>query len=310
MKKIVCIALLSFSCMSFAEEGEADAVVTEDSPAEEGMTIAESDKSFISDGSRVFVAREGISLIPPEGWEVKTDAPGLTALFQMPKKAGERLPRTIQIHSFAEPMYIDELSADEFSKKLEEKFSSSNSAITDYRLRSHIPVELDSGNKAWLFYFGFSLNGVDLMHAHLLASSANKHYVVTYTDIGENFVSESDGTDYLGIAWSTMTSLELPSIGPSRLGYTKYVSIGFALLAMIGLVYAIVRRKSAGKVYNEYADGKITTSFGTTISETRLEGSDDEVEVIVHTEMGDDDQAESDGLNFEDGEDSVTSRIS
>lgn len=274
---------------------------------EQGMTILEDNKIMVSDGSRIYIQKEELSIVPPEGWEVRSTVSGVTALFQMPEQKDDKIPRTIQIQAFSDSKYIDAVTAEEFAVELEEKFSESSTSINDYRLRSHIPINLENGDQAWLFYFGFSINGVELIHAHLLASSADRHYVLTYTDVAENFVRETAENDYLDIAWTSMTSLELPSKAPQRLGIARYMGFAFGVAAFLGLVFAFWRKKKAGKVYTQYAEGKIPTGFGSTMHETHLKDDEmEDVEVILHSEYDGDEHNHDDDLNFDDSEANIS----
>jgi hypothetical protein len=149
------------------------------------------------------------------------------------------------------------------------------------------------------------MNGVEVMQAHLLASSATRHYVITYTDVAENFVKETADEDYLGIAWSAMTSLQLPTKAPARLGLARIIGVALGFLAFFGIAFAFIRRKKAGKVYTQYADGKIPTGFGSTLYETHLKDDElEDVEVIVHTEYGEDSDDNQD-LHFDESGDSI-----
>lgn len=260
---------------------------------EEEAIVVIGDKVFVSDGSPISIPSEELTIRPPQDWEVVSGFPGVTILFRMPKEEKERVQRSIQLYSFSGSKYIDEITAEEFALELEEKFAESNTSIKDYKIRSHIPVALENGNDAWLFYYGFSINDVDLMHAHLLASSADRHYVLTYTDLQENFVKETTSKDFLGVAWASMTSLSLPNPGPQRLGPYKLLSFLFAALALIALCFVFLKRKKASQTYSDYAQGKIPTGQATAIDEKKLtEDELDDVEVTVHTEVPDEDEQE------------------
>ena len=256
-------------------------------------TVVIGDKKFISDGSAISIPRENLNVVPPEGWEVVSGFPGTTVVFRAPKMKSERVQRIIQLFSFADSQYVDEIAANEMAMELEEKFSKANNSISGYSLRSQTPVTLNDGNRGWLFYFGFVINDVEMMHAHLLTSSQNRHYVMTYTDVAENFEKETSSKDHLGIAWASMTSLALESHAPKRMGMYKIIGIALGVLSIVLLILIILRNRKAGQVYDDYARGKFPTGFGSDGGEMNTRDDDHtDVDVTIHTEVPDDEEQE------------------
>ena len=97
------------------------------------------------DGKRVSVRDGDFSMQPPPGWEVYVNLPGLSLLMQVPHKAGERYQRTIQVASFSDSRYIDEVTAKEYEKVIVRKFSVASTSIEDYRIRNHMTIEMADG---------------------------------------------------------------------------------------------------------------------------------------------------------------------
>jgi len=65
------------------------------------------------------------------------------------------------------------------------------------------------------------------------------------------------------------------------------------VLALIGLSLMFLRNKRAGKVYDDYARGKIPTGYGSKIEEANLREDDlSNVQVTIHTEIPDEDEQE------------------
>lgn len=210
---------------------------------------------FIADGSRVTVRDGDFSLKPPKGWEVFTKLDSLTLLMQIPKQQGMRYQRTIQVASFSEPRFIDEMTAKEYEAVIVQKFSAVSSAIEDYRVRNHMNIDLVDGRSALLFYTEFKLEGVDLMQAHILVSSAERHYLMTYTDIAEHFEGD-EANQFLTEAWESMTSVELSTDTPRR--FETFAAMGVALIALVlagGGVIAFRAWKS-GRNYRMYSEGR------------------------------------------------------
>lgn len=211
--------------------------------------------SFISDGQRISVKEGGLSIKPPLGWEVFSKLDSLTLLMQVPHQPGMRYQRTIQVASFSEPRFIDEMTAKEYEKIIVEKFSSVSSAIEAYRIRNHMTVDLADGRTALLFYTEFKLEGVDLMQAHILVSSATRHYLMTFTDIAEHFESDA-ASQFLAEAWDSLISTELPTPTPQRFQAFAAAGVGVVALAVLGFLLVAFRAWRSGRNYHMYADGR------------------------------------------------------
>jgi hypothetical protein len=207
------------------------------------------------DGTRVVVKEGDFSLVPPKGWEVFTRLDNLTLLMQVPKQPGLKYQRTIQVASFSEPCFIDELTAKEYENVIVQKFSSISSAIEDYRIRNHMTVDMADGRSALLFYTEFKLEGVNLMQAHILVSSATRHYLMTFTDVAEHFESD-DANQFLAEAWDAMISVQLATRTPQRFQTFVAVGVGVLVLAVLALVVIGVRSWRSGRSYRQYADGR------------------------------------------------------
>jgi hypothetical protein len=82
------------------------------------------------------------------------------------------------------------------------------------------------------------------MQLHLLTSSRDRHYLVTYTDVPAHFEG-AEAEVFLKEAWSTLSSLEVGSAPPMR--YETLFVVGAAVLACFAAFFSwrYWRRKNA-----------------------------------------------------------------
>ena len=222
----------------------------------------------IGTGERVVVRDGDFSMIPPNGWEVYEHLNDLTLLMQMPHQSGLKYQRTIQVASFARPRYIDETTAKEYEEVITRKFSATSAAVDGYRIRNHMVIDMADGRQGLLFYSDFSLDSVALMQAHILVSSADRHYLMTFTDVAEHFESDA-AKQFLTEAWDAMISVQLGAPTPGRFSMITYgaVAAGAALAVIFVLVW--IRRRRAAHQYSNFAeeegDGTVNTSLPATL---------------------------------------------
>ena len=222
----------------------------------------------IGTGERVVVRDGDFSMIPPNGWEVYEHLNDLTLLMQMPHQSGVKYQRTIQVASFARPRYIDETTAKEYEEVITRKFSATSAAVDGYRIRNHMVIDMADGRQGLLFYSDFSLDSVALMQAHILVSSADRHYLMTFTDVAEHFESDA-AKQFLTEAWDAMISVQLGAPTPGRFSMITYgaVAAGAALAVIFVLVW--IRRRRAAHQYSNFAeeegDGTVNTSLPATL---------------------------------------------
>ena len=215
----------------------------------------------ISDGSSISVPQKGFAVEAPAGWRVHRNFPGTTLLLESPRNAKGKYQRTIQVMAFNGPQFIDDLTRDQFGQKIVQKFSKASNSVRDYSIRNSMLTQLQDGRDAILFYTEFELNEHDMMQAHILASSEELHYLLTFTDVIETFESEGE-SDKLTEAWNSLTSLTISGETPSRSGIP---TTGVALLVMIASMLVILwlwRRLGTSRTIsdhriNEPGDGVI-----------------------------------------------------
>lgn len=230
------LGLLLLSASLFAQS-EVEGLSEQQS---EEQSEEQVDQPFISQGGVIEV--DDFSIAAPQGWEVIQGYPGLSLLMQIPRPENQ-YQRTIQVMKFHEPVVIDETTAAEYEETIKAQFS--KLMLDDnaqYQITQRKIFKLADGSDAILYYSSFKLEEKDMMHAHILASSANEHYLITYTDLAEHFVGEQT-EQYLNVAWTSMTSLKLPSSPPSRYGVLIQLTLILSLVTLLLVSWSKMRKK-------------------------------------------------------------------
>ena len=100
-------------------------------------------------------------------------------------------------------------------------------------------INLKSHKNAILYYTSFSMNDTDLMQAHILTSGEKFHYLVSYTDVKDNF--EDPSRQYhLDIAWTAATSLVLNSSAPIRFRYDYLLWLVLTIFIIFCVIKVVV----------------------------------------------------------------------
>jgi hypothetical protein len=197
-------------------------------------------KTRFADGSRVEVSERGFSLIPPVGWEVTTGGRGSSLLMQDRVRRDTKYQRTLQIFTFSGGLDVSVGAAQEVQSNKIEPFGTIAGNINNFRIRNYLPVSLKDGNEGLLFYSEFSLNNEKMMQAHLVTSSVNRHYVITYTDLEKYFEGIDQGTSPLTKAWESMVSFQVRQI-PSKPWSTELrASLAAGAVVIIGLFFVVL----------------------------------------------------------------------
>ena len=118
---LLALAFLGVGGATLAEEQRADAPPSGD----------KGQYDFVAKGERVPVKDGDFSIKPPTGWEVYTHHPSLTLLMQVPFQQGIKYQRTIQVASFSDPRFIDEVTAKEYEDVIVRKFSVASASLVD-----------------------------------------------------------------------------------------------------------------------------------------------------------------------------------
>lgn len=251
--------------------------------------------SEVSQGEKISIDGKGFTIQPPVGWIVQRDHPRLSLMIMAPVAANQ-YPPNISVVRFSGPMLIGSDSAEKFGDKIVKGFTQASSTLQGYSLRGSEPIKLADGRDALLFYTEYQDGERKMMQAHVLASSKTNHYLLTYTDIADNFVSgsESSSSQVFTNAWTSMVSLELDSGSPEP---AKTVTIALAVLAGIIVVWftvAFIRNRRAAAQYRQFSDmGQRTKDDGdfmSSVGDVRL-GDDKSLEPTLMTSPQSDDPA-------------------
>lgn len=206
----------------------------------------------IATGERLEFKEKKISITPPHGWEVHRDYPNLSLLLQVPYSQKLQYQRTIQIMSFKGKYYIDDITAEDFKKKLIKKYSKASQSVKNYSVRNHLITKMADGRPAILFYTSFMLEHLSMMQAHLLLASKSRAYLITYTDLESHFEGDAS-TKYLTEAWTSMTSLQISGETPTRLKHSGVFGGVILVLLLFAVVFFQIKRKKASSSYSKDA---------------------------------------------------------
>ncbi|MBF0441575.1 MAG: hypothetical protein HQK54_06695 [Oligoflexales bacterium] len=200
----------------------------------------------ISNGTRIFLKEKGMSIIPPAGWEVHYNEGGQTLLFQVPYSENQ-YQRTIKVLYAREPLTIDSYTMDKFAEIILDKGSKRSSGIIGYQLLNKEIITMANGSKGLLYYTSFALGSTPMMELHIVVSSADGHFLMTYTDVDANFKSE-DGKKFLDVAYESMTSIELSTPPPSRFQFLVRLGVILVVIVVFLIAGSIIRGSRASKL--------------------------------------------------------------
>jgi hypothetical protein len=208
------------------EGGEGDAFGIADDLKPAALT----EPNLITDGTQPVVVKDGdFSIVPPKGWKVYTEMPGLALYLEAPSSepGGTAHLASIQVASFTGPEYIDDSVAADYNTLLVKRFATASKAIEAYRVRNSESIQMADGRAGLVFYSEFLYAGEPLMQMHVLVSSRDRHYLITYTDVAAHFAAEGD--PFVAAVWDVVTSTKLGETPPGR-NETLYVLLGAAAL--------------------------------------------------------------------------------
>lgn len=202
----------------------------------------------------VDVPTKGFSIEVPEGWEAVKGFAGSSVMMQMPKKEGLDYRDNMQVLTFQRPKELNDFVAEEFAEFITKKFSELSSSVRDYRVREPEFVSLADGRDGILFYADFKLEGMKMMHAHVLTSSQTRHYLISYTAPQSRF--QDDGAETgLNIAWQAMTSFKADTPAPAgAVEWIKPVAFGLGGGAFFAIVLFLWRKQKEKSTVNRYGD--------------------------------------------------------
>lgn len=205
-----------------------------------GVSFSQNDIE-ISTGGTYTISEKEFSILPPKGWEIHRGIEGVTLLLRAPFHKSEVYQRNIQVLSFPEPKFIDDLTMREFGNTIVENFQKHARGIQNFNLRDSMMIDLKNKSKGILYYTEFEATGRQMMQAHLLLSSQGTHFLVTFSDLRETFEDPSYAAQ-LKEAWDAIISVELSTPAPIRFDFKLLVFLILSLLLLGGLFLFYRRR--------------------------------------------------------------------
>jgi hypothetical protein len=185
-----------------------------------------------------------LEIAVPSNWEIRKKSEN--SFFALDRKIVNDYQKNVTVKTFAGKRYIDEITAELFKNMVKKKYTQALKSISNYETAETEYISLENGNEAILMYSTFSIDGVDLMHMHVIVSSDKNHYLVTYTDAHSSLAEEDSASFQL--AWNTISRVSVPyTPGSNRYEKTLY-SVGAAgSILLTILIILFIRKRLMGK---------------------------------------------------------------
>jgi hypothetical protein len=190
---------------------------------------------MLASGGSIEIKKLGVTITPPAGWEVITNAPNISLIMQEPAdtKVVYDKPiyqRNITLAAAHAPEPIDEKRAIKLREQLMAKFGK-DGMVKDFRIIEHRFFDYKGTKDGLLVFTQFETGEFPMMQMHMLVSGDSKQFLLSYTDLQERF---SDQTSY-DKAWATMTSINVTGVAPRR--YERIgVVVGLAAMLIISMI--------------------------------------------------------------------------
>jgi hypothetical protein len=217
------------------------------------------DTEEIADGvSKIQIQEKGFALIPPQGWLIHRDRQGMSLFLEVTEeqKKTDGYQRSIQISRFSGALPIDADTGKQFQNKIKENFSKASYGVSGYGVREFMISQMADHRPSLVFYSDFQLGGFPMMQAHILVSSKEFHYLITYTDLAEHF---DDSKGFLPVAWTAMSSFEILGEAPGENvpedSYLPYALWGGGGVVILGILFFIKRRREKELLGEEVSHG-------------------------------------------------------
>lgn len=259
VKKVVGVSALLLANASVAMAQEATQPLPSETSAE---AIAQTEpqkvsQTFQSDGSPIQLEEIGMTIAPPNGWTVRSFAAGMSLV--MHEKEEEQkvidyskplFKRNITVTTRNEATPIDEKTAETLKAELSKAMEESPLAA-DFQAIEHKFFNYRGENDGLILYSQLTLGTFPMMQMHILVSGSDRQYLMTYTDLADQFQANQDAFQ---AAWSTMTTAEVNGSAPVR--YKELAingGIGLGLFLLIVTLFSL-KRRSNRKAIEQYAD--------------------------------------------------------
>ena len=215
--------------------------------------------NFTSDGAPMTLSELGIVINPPKGWQVATQTGSLSVVMREPAAANvapgqTKYQRNITIAAIHKASPIDEKRAEQLKAELIRSFGS-DSSVSDFKIMEHKFFNYHGSNDGLLVYSSLNIREFSMMQMHVLVSGQDKQFLMTYTDLANQFGTEKDPS--FAAAWDSMVSIQVNGQAPSRIDqYKPYAVTGASAFGLLLLGW-ILRRRAGNVDYKGAADEMI-----------------------------------------------------
>ncbi len=247
-RTIAALAVYLCTGPAAAESGKSKAPLPATANKATSSAGDTSQEIVASADGRIQVGSSGFSMMPPAGWKVRNNVPGLSLVLEAREEKSMKYRSTIQVRVADGPRYLDSVGIADFQEEITDKLGREGGSLRDFTVRNSELVKTDEGREALLVYTGFNMNGVDLLQAHLMISNENQNVVITYTDLSDKFDSNAADAP-LGIAWAAMTTAQVPGKNPERFAGPIQIAALAGLLIVFIAVLLTIRNALARKAY-------------------------------------------------------------
>ena len=131
-----------------------------------------------------------------------------------------------------EVLNIDRHTARRFTEVIARDRSKAFSvAENNYKVREPVTIHMSDGSPGLLYYGEVKFEGEDMMEMHVLISSEKGHFIMTYTDLAQQFGDNGPGTS-LDVAYRSLISAHVDSHPGGRFDFVirgGIVVVGFLL---------------------------------------------------------------------------------
>ncbi len=241
-----CIALWFQTQVAIADEASAS----------EAQALSPVSEKIIADGNPITNEAFNFKITPPLGWEVSTNTGNLTLIMQEPKIEAPdyekpKYQRNITLAVMHKASPIDDKKASEISKALYDSFGK-DSSLADFKVTEHKLFNYKGKNDGLVVYSAYRMGEFELAQMHVLVSSQDKQYMMTYTDLADRFQGQDGAFEK---AWNSMVSIEVSGSAPSRFDEIKPYVISGAIVGILAvLLLGVTWRRSKRDYHSENLD--------------------------------------------------------
>lgn len=253
---------------------------TEAAAVQEQQQQAPASETFVSQGQPIQLEMLGVSITPIKGWEVSTNTGTLSVVMREPRDPNPaydhaKYQRNITVAAIHKASPIDEKRAAELKEEMIKSFSA-DSLVSNFQILEHKFFNYKGQNDGLIVYSSLMIGEYQMQQMHVLVSGEQKQFLMSYTDLAENFQQPAS----FEAAWNSMVSIEVTGASPLRIDqYARYGALagGFLMLVMVAL---LLRRRAGKKDYASEADefmedsGDASTSMFATLADGWKIGGD------------------------------------